>query len=91
MSVFERRVEKTVEEAMRVGREARDILNTQALYDAVEEAEINFLEEMAFHESANGREQARMKVLALTEVVKELRTIQSDGEHAEKVIEERNQ
>ncbi len=92
MSIFERATSTPLEEAVRLGRDAKDILSRDGtLYRAMEEAEINFLEISVYSESADERDQARANVQALDGVIKELRRIQSDGEHAEKVIEQRDQ
>ena len=73
------------------GREAKSILATDAWYAALEEAELNFLEVMKFGETAEKREQAYHNTHALDEVLLALRSIQSEGEYAEKVIEDRSE
>lgn len=89
MSIFERRVGYTTEYLAQLGRDAKDILSTDVYYLAMEEAEIDFLEVMKGGETVEERETARSAALALDGVLKALREIQSDGEHAERVLEER--
>lgn len=91
MSIFNRITEQTYEEQAQLGRQAKDILSTDAWYKALEEAELNLLEKMTYLESADEREAARYVLIALDEVVKELRKIQSEGEYADKVIETREE
>lgn len=90
MSVFERVTEHTPEYDVLCGREAKEILARDTFYSAIEEAELNFLEILIYAETKNERKLARSSILALTEVVKMLRKIQSEGEYAEKVIEIRS-
>lgn len=90
MSVFERVSEHTPEFLADRGREAKNILATDAWYAAMEEAELNFLEVMKFGETAEKREQAYHCTHALDEVLLALRSIQSEGEYAERVIEDRS-
>lgn len=91
MSVFERVTEHTPEFDILRGKEAKDILSRDTFYGAIEEAEINFLEILTYGETVEKRELARSGIIALTEVVKMLRRIQSEGEYAEKVIENRSE
>ena len=90
MSIFERVSEQTPEYLAQVGRDAQSILATDSWYNALEEAELNFLEKMKFAETVEKREQARDCILALDEVLLALRSIQSEGEYAEEVIELRS-
>ncbi len=89
MSIFERVEELTPHFLAMRGREAKDILSTDAWYKALEEAELNFLEEVKYGETVEKRELAHDKILALDGVLYALREIQSEGEYAEKVIEDR--
>lgn len=89
MSIFERVSEHTPEFLARRGREAKDILDGDALYKALEETELNFLEEIKYGETVEKRELAHAKLLALDGVLYALREIRSEGEYAEKVLEDR--
>lgn len=91
MSIFERVSEHTPEFLVQRGREAKDILATDAWYKALEEAELNFLEEVKYGETVEKRELAHAKIHALDGVLYALREIQSEGEYAEKVIENREE
>lgn len=91
MSIFERRVEYTHEHLAQLGRDAEGILSTDVFYDAMEEAEIDFLEVMKGGETVEERETARYALLALDGVLRALRDIQTDGEHAEEVLKRRNE
>lgn len=91
MSIFERVSEQTPEHLAQLGRDAQSILATDAWYEALEEAELNFLEIMKFGETAEKREQAYHNAHALDEVLLALRSIQSEGEYAEEVIKQRNE
>ena len=91
MSVFERITEHSPESDLSRGREAGEILSRDAFFDAIEEAELNFLEMSVYGETVEERELARTSIIALTEVVKMLRKIQSEGEYAEKVLENQSE
>lgn len=91
MSVFERVTDHTPEFDVLRGREAKEILSRDAFYAAIGEAELNFLELSVYGETVEERELARSSIFALTGVVKMLRKIQSEGEYAEKVIENREE
>ncbi len=89
MSIFERVEEHTPEFFAQRGREAKDILATDSWYKAIEEAELNFLEEFKYAETVEKRELAHAKIHALDGVLIALREIQSEGEYAEEVIKQR--
>lgn len=91
MSIFERVTESTPEFDVQRGREAKEVLARDAFFAAIEEAELNFLELSIYGEAVEERELARTSIIALTEVVKMLRKIQSDGEYAEEIIKQRNE
>ena len=91
MSVFNRVTERSHEDAIRLGRQAKEILDSEALYPAMEEAEIDFMEVMVLGESVEERETARCSIIALNGVLSALRNIQTDGEHAEAVIAARSE
>ncbi len=86
MSIFERVTEHTPEFLAARGREAKDILATDVFYKAIEEAELNFLEELKYAETVEKRELAHAKIHALDGVVLALREIQSEGVFAEESI-----
>jgi hypothetical protein len=89
MSIFERVQEDTPEHLVRLGRDAEDILDRNVLYTAIEEAEINIMEQWKYAETVAEREAAWAKVHALDGVIEELRKIRSEGEYAKKVLEQR--
>ncbi|MEE8608886.1 MAG: hypothetical protein V3S55_14875 [Nitrospiraceae bacterium] len=91
MSIFERVSEHTPEFLAQRGREAKDILATDTWYQALEEAELNLLEAMKYGETVDKRELAHSTLIALDGVLYALREIQSEGEYAEKVIENREE
>lgn len=90
MSIFERVLEDTPEHLAQLGRDAKNILATDTWYDALEEAELDFLTELKYGETVDKRERAHAKILALDGVLLQLRKIQSEGEYAEEVIRLRN-
>lgn len=86
MSVFERVREDTPEHLSQLGQSAKSILATDTWYDALEEAELDFLTVMKYGETAQERDQAHANILALDGVLKQLRKIQSEGEYAEEAL-----
>ena len=91
MSIFERVSEHSYELDVQRGLEAKSILATDTWYEALEEAELNFLEEMKYGETVDKRERAHAKVMALDGVLIALRKIQSEGEYAEEVLKLRRE
>ena len=89
MSVFERVTDHTTDFDVLRGKEAEEILSGDVFYQAIGEAELNFLEIATYAETVEKRERARSAIIALTEVVKMLRKIQSEGEFAEEVVKQR--
>lgn len=86
MSVFERVTEHSYEFDIQRGLEAKNILATDMWYQALEEAELNFLTEMKYGETADKRERAHAKIMALDGVLFALREIQAEGEYAEEAL-----
>lgn len=91
MSIFEGRKDKSLEQEALLGQSARTILEEPALAAAMEEVELLYMERWKTSHSQAEREGLWARINALDGVQEVLRVIQTDGEHAEEAIRQRNE